>query len=302
MEGRVFSSGTYRFGFNGQEKDDEIYGEGNTYSAEFWEYDARVGRRWNVDPKAFDAPSWSPYRTLFNNPIFWIDKLGLFEDEYGVDKNGNITLLKKTDDKTDKIFVLDDKNKKVDLDNNGNSNNDYVEVKDKSLLPALSKKHNGIRVVNGSQKSDDLMKLFLFFADNTDVEWRFDRYLNGKKNNYALGTVHSTEQGPTTTQMGFEQSKMVASVHNHPKDVADDWIIGSMGYSIEDGKKISSGDWYYHRQRVNNEVETKPYPNYVYFPGKGRGYLYSIEYKSPTYIRNIRGDYKKFYFGVLNHQ
>jgi hypothetical protein len=30
MEGRVFSSGTYRFGFNGQEKDDEIYGEGNT--------------------------------------------------------------------------------------------------------------------------------------------------------------------------------------------------------------------------------------------------------------------------------
>ena len=41
----------YRFGFNGQEKDDEIFGStGTSYTAEFWQYDARIGRRWNVDP------------------------------------------------------------------------------------------------------------------------------------------------------------------------------------------------------------------------------------------------------------
>jgi hypothetical protein len=39
----------YGFAFNGQEKDDEVSGAGNTMTAEFWEYDTRLGRRWNVD-------------------------------------------------------------------------------------------------------------------------------------------------------------------------------------------------------------------------------------------------------------
>ena len=43
--------GGYRYFFNGQEADNEIYGEGNSLSAEFWQYDTRLGRRWNVDPK-----------------------------------------------------------------------------------------------------------------------------------------------------------------------------------------------------------------------------------------------------------
>ncbi|MFN9319572.1 MAG: hypothetical protein ACK58Q_03225, partial [Chitinophagales bacterium] len=42
---------TYYFGFNGQEKDDEVYGAGNLNTAEFWEYDTRIGRRWNTDPR-----------------------------------------------------------------------------------------------------------------------------------------------------------------------------------------------------------------------------------------------------------
>lgn len=37
----------YRYAFNGQERDDEIAGQGNIMTAEYWEYDARLGRRWN---------------------------------------------------------------------------------------------------------------------------------------------------------------------------------------------------------------------------------------------------------------
>jgi hypothetical protein len=40
----------YRYGFNGQQKDEEIAGKGNHNTALFWEYDMRLGRRWNVDP------------------------------------------------------------------------------------------------------------------------------------------------------------------------------------------------------------------------------------------------------------
>lgn len=77
MPNRTYSlsSGSkYRFGFNTQEKDDEVYGAGNLYSALFWEYDARIGRRWNIDPKTY---TWeSPYAVNSNNPIWIMDILG----------------------------------------------------------------------------------------------------------------------------------------------------------------------------------------------------------------------------------
>ncbi len=50
IHGRGYSSETYRFGFNTQEKTDEIAGPGNHNTATFWEYDGRLGRRWNIDP------------------------------------------------------------------------------------------------------------------------------------------------------------------------------------------------------------------------------------------------------------
>ncbi len=59
----------YRFAFNGQEKDDEVSGAGNTMSATFWEYDCRLGRRWNVDPESEENPDFSPYVCLGDNPI-----------------------------------------------------------------------------------------------------------------------------------------------------------------------------------------------------------------------------------------
>src|SRR5574343_177552 len=61
----------YRFGFNNQERDDEIAGVGNIYSAEFWEYDARLGRRFNTDPVLKEYES--VYACLGNNPIWIID-------------------------------------------------------------------------------------------------------------------------------------------------------------------------------------------------------------------------------------
>ena len=62
---------SYRFHFNGQEKDDEVSGGGNTMTATFWEYDARLGRRWNLDPKP--DISISSYSCFRNNPILFND-------------------------------------------------------------------------------------------------------------------------------------------------------------------------------------------------------------------------------------
>lgn len=77
--GRFFTRSNVRgycFGFNGQMKDDEIYGEGNSYTAEYWQYDPRLGRRWNLDPKPIADES--NYACLRNSPILQSDPNGDF--------------------------------------------------------------------------------------------------------------------------------------------------------------------------------------------------------------------------------
>ncbi len=82
MPGRNFSSEKYRCSINGQEKTPEI--ATNTTTAEFWQYDARIGRRWNVDPRPNIAIS--PYNCFVGNPIWFSDIMG---DTLSVAKNAN---------------------------------------------------------------------------------------------------------------------------------------------------------------------------------------------------------------------
>jgi len=74
LPNRHENAGEYRYEFNGMEKDDEVSGEGNSYTAEYWQYDSRLGRRWNVDPIVKHHES--PYATFANNPIWFIDPSG----------------------------------------------------------------------------------------------------------------------------------------------------------------------------------------------------------------------------------
>ena len=74
IAGRGYSSEAYRFGFNTQEKTDEIAGPGNHNTATFWECDSRLGRRWNLDPKP--QIGTSDYVIFRNNPIGFTDVLG----------------------------------------------------------------------------------------------------------------------------------------------------------------------------------------------------------------------------------
>ncbi len=67
-------SSNYRYGFNGQEKDNEVAGVGNSMTAEFWQYDSRLGRRFNRDPKPNALTS--EYACFANNPIWYSDPLG----------------------------------------------------------------------------------------------------------------------------------------------------------------------------------------------------------------------------------
>jgi RHS repeat-associated protein len=67
---------SYRYGFNGMEKDDEVKGSGNHYTTEWRQYDPRLGRWMSLDPAMAKYAGWSPYSFSFNNPIWWNDPGG----------------------------------------------------------------------------------------------------------------------------------------------------------------------------------------------------------------------------------
>ncbi len=62
----------YRFSINGQDKESDL--SENITTAKYWEYDSRIVRRWNVDPKT--DVSISPYNCFGGNPISFSDPFG----------------------------------------------------------------------------------------------------------------------------------------------------------------------------------------------------------------------------------
>jgi RHS repeat-associated protein len=76
MPGRSGNSNSYRYGFNGMEKDDEIKGSGNSYDFGARIYDPRVMRWLSRDPLEAKYPSLSPYGFTNNNPIIYVDVNG----------------------------------------------------------------------------------------------------------------------------------------------------------------------------------------------------------------------------------
>jgi len=81
ITGLVLADDEYRYGFNSMEKDDEVSGEGNSYTTEFRQYDSRIGRWLSLDPLMAKYPHQSPYVAFNNNPIYYSDPTGLEGEE-----------------------------------------------------------------------------------------------------------------------------------------------------------------------------------------------------------------------------
>lgn len=90
----------YRYSINGQEKESEL--NENITTAQYWEYDSRIVRRWNVDPKP--NTSISPYNCFAGNPVWFSDRMG---DTPRVQMNNAFYTL--TRGKDNKLQYVDDK-------------------------------------------------------------------------------------------------------------------------------------------------------------------------------------------------
>jgi RHS repeat-associated protein len=94
-----------RYGFNGKENDNEVKGEGNQIAFEARIYDPRLGRFLSPDPLEGDYPWQTTYAFAHNNPIKFIDFLGMGDppgtikqeknasDNTGFAPNGDLILM-----------------------------------------------------------------------------------------------------------------------------------------------------------------------------------------------------------------
>jgi len=79
--GRRANTGDYRYGFQGQEMDNEVKGEGNSINYKYRMYDPRVGRFFALDPLEKTYPWYSPYQFSGNKIMHAIELEGLEELE-----------------------------------------------------------------------------------------------------------------------------------------------------------------------------------------------------------------------------
>jgi RHS repeat-associated protein len=113
LPGRNYSSGSYRYLFQGQEHDDEIYGATSTsYTAEYWQYDPRVVRRWNIDPVV--KPWESSYLAFAGNPVMMVDPNGAnASSDVTKNKDGSYTVVDAKNDGDRNIYVRGEDGKRT---------------------------------------------------------------------------------------------------------------------------------------------------------------------------------------------
>ncbi|QJP34258.1 hypothetical protein F0365_07485 [Nonlabens sp. Ci31] len=100
-------SDSYRYGFQGQEGDDEVKGGGAQYDYGFRIYDPRLARFLNLDP------FYTPYQFAGNKPIYAIDLDGLEEQivvKHVVTKSDRTQIQEGVDGQTFNLYLLNESN------------------------------------------------------------------------------------------------------------------------------------------------------------------------------------------------
>jgi hypothetical protein len=251
--------------FGGKELDDH-FGLGWSFFGGRNNYYSALGIWHTVDPLAYVVLGWSPYRAFYDNPIRYIDPTGMLEDDYGLDKDGNIALLRETDDKTDKLIALDNKGQETDKS---------VEVEKGVLNNVKTDKdsrgtsYDYMKVGN----NETATKLFEFVAENSQVEWSQVKY--GSKSNYV-----SSSHNPTSESGGVDLMYNLLTtgytvrehIHSHPNRKSS--YHGPSGFHPRDKNSGDRelGEWinkYYPSKGIKLKVYEVPLKKYIQYNHKG---------------------------------
>ena len=197
---------SYKYGFNGMERDDEVKGSGNHYQTYFRMNDARLGRWLSRDP--ISHPWESSYTSMANNPIFFTDFLGASPGGGGRKKRS----------KARKGGFLKRKFTKGRFNEKGRSRVQRVKKIDKSFTTVFFDGRTGRKTVSQRQidlitksRDENLSKFAetgnVMFQENAAVKQRLLNSINQR----LVGELNATTQN-------FDEKTFAIDPNNKSKD------------------------------------------------------------------------------------
>ncbi len=187
-KGRSFSSQSYRYGYQGSEKDNEVNAE--TYSTFYRALDTRLGRWFSLDP--VKKPYESPYVSMGNNPIKDFDKYGNDLD-VGKNKESKDDIKSLAKSKNQDFIKIDDNTGKVTLD--------FGKMSKEDIAKTL-KKDEGLNLINDlvdSKKKFLYEATDLFLGKNSEgmkmgrpMYLEKDKIVNASDNDLFILTISSS--------------------------------------------------------------------------------------------------------------
>jgi RHS repeat-associated protein len=213
MPGRNFTNEEYRYGYQGSEMDNEVKGDGNSYTTEFRQLDPRLGRWLSIDPK---ATAWeSPYASMGNNPIKYNDPKG---DTIKVKFGGFLGIGRKTatyEQSTGKW--LDKNNKEMK-----SSNKFFLVVK--KGVDDLNSEDNGKQLVQELSNSEHIFTIRPYPGELDQGEFTaYDKEGSktpGKGSGGDIWVAKRSEEAPFYTTLGHEMGHALSSKFGTVDDAA----------------------------------------------------------------------------------
>ena len=240
----------------------------------------------SVDPMSDKYPGTSPYAYCVNNPVRLVDEDG--RDIWEVDETTGKVSWKESSNEH-KLYVTN---------SSGQRTGQYLSMKNDALFSELSKidANGNSYYVGGSNEQGGLLKSFLFLANNTKVEWRYDRFRNGESQNFSLATAHSENLSPTAANIGHPESSVIADIHSHPNADSNE-ELHSMGLRQQNNGSIAVRIWsdIYLKSKSSNYQSRH---SYVYIV-KTKHLYYVRSNAIPAYITTVNTA-SDLMFGTLN--